>query len=169
MYECIQDVKQAIVWVKKHAKSFGGDKNKIFIMGGSAGGHLATLAAVTQNDRHFQAGFEYEDTSVFACISFYGIYNLYAIPGLVYNNDEEKQIRWRKFVSRTLLPFNVSYDSEPTIFYKFSPVHYLLTSTMPSVVPFLLVHGTTDNLVPIAFANEFEEKMTKGGFGWYQE
>jgi acetyl esterase/lipase len=46
----------------------------VFLAGSSAGGHLATLAALTPNDRRFQPGFEIADTSVAGAISLYGYY-----------------------------------------------------------------------------------------------
>ena len=46
----------------------------VFVAGSSAGGHLASLAALTPNDPAFQPGFERADTSVTAAISLYGYY-----------------------------------------------------------------------------------------------
>jgi len=48
----LQDAQQAIKFVRDHADNFGIDKNKIGIMGFSAGGHLASTAAT-----HFQHPF----------------------------------------------------------------------------------------------------------------
>ena len=44
------DIKRAIAWVHQHAHEHGGDPRQIFITGGSAGGHLSALAALTMND-----------------------------------------------------------------------------------------------------------------------
>ncbi len=40
------DVAQAVKWVKENIQTFGGDLNKIFISGHSAGGHLAALVGI---------------------------------------------------------------------------------------------------------------------------
>ncbi len=45
----LQDAQQAIRYVRTHAKTYGIDKNKIGIMGFSAGGHLASTAATHFN------------------------------------------------------------------------------------------------------------------------
>jgi acetyl esterase/lipase len=62
--EHIIDVKAAICWVKDNIASYGGDPERIVLMGASAGGHLASLAALTPNLPCFQPGFEECDTSV---------------------------------------------------------------------------------------------------------
>lgn len=43
---CIRDAKSAIRWVKEHARDLGIDTNLVILGGGSAGGHLATIAAL---------------------------------------------------------------------------------------------------------------------------
>ena len=71
----IVDVKQALAWTKEHIAEYGGDPDWIAITGGSAGGHLSSLAALTANDPQFQPGFEDADTSVRAAVPFYGLYD----------------------------------------------------------------------------------------------
>ncbi|GAA4294004.1 alpha/beta hydrolase [Aestuariibaculum suncheonense] len=45
----VNDLKDAIIWIKKHAKKYRINPNKIVILGASAGAHLATLVGVTPN------------------------------------------------------------------------------------------------------------------------
>ena len=73
----IVDVKRALAWVKEHIAEYGGDPDFVAITGGSAGGHLASLAALTPNDPAFQPGFEEADTSVAAAVPMYGRYDWY--------------------------------------------------------------------------------------------
>ena len=63
------------MWVHEHAHEFGGDPQQIFLTGGSAGGHLSGLAALTMNDPTLQPGFEHADTSVVAAMPLYGDYD----------------------------------------------------------------------------------------------
>ncbi|MEB3071483.1 alpha/beta hydrolase [[Mycobacterium] vasticus] len=72
----IVDVKKAIAWVKREIADYGGDPDFIAITGGSAGGHLSSLAALTNNDPVYQPGFESADTSVRAAVPLYGVYDL---------------------------------------------------------------------------------------------
>ena len=72
----IVDVKRAIAWVHENIADYGGDPSYVVITGGSAGGHLSSLAALTPGLAAYQPGFEDADTSVSACVPFYGIYDL---------------------------------------------------------------------------------------------
>jgi arylformamidase len=53
MKEMTGDIAKAIHWVHDHAKEYGGDPNTIFVMGHSAGAHLAAL--VCTDDRYLKA------------------------------------------------------------------------------------------------------------------
>ena len=71
----IVDVKKALAWTKASIAAHGGDPDFVVITGGSAGGHLSSLAALTPNVAAFQPGFEDVDTSVAAAVPFYGVYD----------------------------------------------------------------------------------------------
>lgn len=75
MPDQIVDVKRAIAWLRANVADYGGDPDFICITGGSAGGHLSSLAALTANDPRFQPGFETVDTRVAACVPFYGVFD----------------------------------------------------------------------------------------------
>src|SRR5262245_3296642 len=62
--EPLVDVKKVIAWVREHGREYGADPTAVFLAGSSAGGHLASMAALTPNDPAFQPGFEGADTSV---------------------------------------------------------------------------------------------------------
>ncbi|AZQ64843.1 alpha/beta hydrolase [Flammeovirga pectinis] len=48
IYECVEDTQEAIAFVRKNAKKYGVDPDKIAVGGGSAGGHLAlSLSFIT--------------------------------------------------------------------------------------------------------------------------
>ncbi len=51
----ITDIARALAWVRAHAGEFGGDPDKIVLLGHSAGAHLAALATV-DHDRLSAAG-----------------------------------------------------------------------------------------------------------------
>ena len=71
------DLKKVIAWVREHGHEYGADPALLFVSGSSAGGHMASLAALTPNDPAFQPGFEDADTSVTAAIGLNGWYGSY--------------------------------------------------------------------------------------------
>ena len=75
-------MKRCLAWVRAHAERYGGDPGFVCITGGSAGGHLSALAALSAGDRALQPGFEEADTSVAACVPFYGVYDFLDRDGL---------------------------------------------------------------------------------------
>jgi acetyl esterase/lipase len=68
------DVKKVIAWVREHGPGYGADPTTVFLAGSSAGGYLASLAALTPNNPAFQPGFESADTSVAGAVCLYGYY-----------------------------------------------------------------------------------------------
>lgn len=72
--DALIDAKRAIVWARRHAGEFGGDPATIVVAGSSAGGHLATMCALTANQPEFQPAGDDVDTAVDGAISLYGFY-----------------------------------------------------------------------------------------------
>lgn len=71
----IIDVKKSIAWIRENIAEYGGNPDFIAITGGSAGGHLSSLAALTPNRAEWQPGFETMNTAVQAAVPFYGVYD----------------------------------------------------------------------------------------------
>jgi len=143
----IVDVKRAIAWARANPELTGGDAERIAIAGNSAGGHLASLAALTPGLAVFQPGFEDADTSVSACLSWYGVYDIL-----------DRHNRWsHKGLKRLweLLVVKKSIANAPETFRMASPLEHALSGTNPNPPPFLLIHGTCDTLVPPESAEDF--------------
>jgi arylformamidase len=49
-----QQVRQAVAWVYRNARTFGGNPNRLYIVGHSSGGHLTAAALVTDWEKEFQ-------------------------------------------------------------------------------------------------------------------
>lgn len=141
------DVKRAIAWVREHAREWGGDPSFLVVTGGSAGGHLAALAALTQNDAEYQPGFEAADTSVHACVPFYGVYDFLDRHGAFRHDGLVKM------VSRHVL--KATPDEDRDAFDKASPI----SRVHAEAPPFLVVHGDNDTLVPVAMARSFVAEL----------
>ncbi len=143
--EHVIDVKRAIAWVREHADELGVDPKRIAITGGSAGGHLTALAALTPNDRSLQPGFEDADTSVMAAVPFYGIYDLQALDVYAYLRD------W--LFEKVVLKATI--DEAPELYRDVSPAHRV----SEDAPPFLIFHGDEDSLVPVEDARAFTKKL----------
>lgn len=76
-FEHLSDAKRVIAWIRANADRFGADPSQIYLSGGSAGGTLSSIAALTQNESRYQPGFEGADTSVAGVASLYGWYGGY--------------------------------------------------------------------------------------------
>jgi acetyl esterase/lipase len=142
----IVDVKRALAWVKENIARYGGDPGFVVITGGSAGGHLSSLAALTAGDRSLQPGFEDADTSVRACVPFYGVYDFTNRTG-----------KGRKDLLPLLerLVFKRRFADDPAAFDRASS----MSRVHADAPPFLVIHGTHDTLVPVAEARYFVELL----------
>jgi acetyl esterase/lipase len=144
----IVDVKRAIAWIREHGKEYGADPSFIAITGGSAGGHLTALAALTANDPEYQPGFEDADTSLQAAVPFYGVYDLAGATG------EKPAVRMRDYFLGPRVFFDKARRN-PEPFEKASPI----LRVRKDAPPFYVIHGVNDTLVPIAQARTFVEKL----------
>ena len=66
------DTKRLIAWVRSNSEELGADPARVFLIGCSAGGHLALSAALTRNDTALQPGFEAAETGVAGALVWYG-------------------------------------------------------------------------------------------------
>jgi acetyl esterase/lipase len=141
------DVKCAIAWVRAHAAEYGADPDFIAVTGGSAGAHLAALAALTPNDPEYQPGFEGADTRVQAAVPFYGVYDFAGITGPAAARMRDT------FLGPLVVRRDPRRDLTP--FQKASPI----CQVRPDAPPFYVIHGVNDTLVPIDQARRFVEAL----------
>jgi acetyl esterase/lipase len=145
----IVDCKRALAWVREHIAEYGGDPECIAVSGGSAGGHLAALVGLTPNDPEWQPGFEDADTSVAACLPFYGVYDMRCDPDLMGTYGRG----FLRLLERRIM--KASYADDPSLFEAASPDRRI-TASAP---PFYVAHGSNDTLVPVAVARHFTERL----------
>lgn len=145
----IVDVKRAIAWVRENIADYGGDPHFVAVTGGSAGAHLASLAALTANDPRLQPGFEDADTTVQAAAPYYGVYDF---------TDPEK-------MHELMLPFlehfvmQKRYIDDPGLFEFASPISHAHSAAPP----FFVLHGANDSLIPRAQAQTFCAALREAG------
>lgn len=144
----IVDVKRAIAWVKDHIAEYGGDPDWIAITGGSAGGHLSALAALTPNLAEFQPGFEDADTRVQAAVPFYGVYDI---------NEGGAPVHDLLVPTTQTYVFKEKRSRCPEMYRTASPVSHI----SEDAPPFFVLHGTNDSLVPVQQNRDFAAKLRR--------
>lgn len=127
----IDDVRTAIEWVQANIGQYGGDPRYLVTTGGSAGGHLSSLAALTV-------------PGIAGCVSFYGVYDLAGITGT------RSASSMRDFFLAPRV-FQKKYAEDPDAFIDASPLAHIT----PDAPDFLVLHGTNDSLVDVDQARAF--------------
>ncbi|GAB1474988.1 hypothetical protein MASR2M69_24290 [Bacteroidota bacterium] len=129
----IEDVKDAVKWVQANCKELNVDPDNFGFMGGSAGGHLSAVAALS-----------IPDTKVLVGVS--GIYNL-----------QSAKISAKATDGQRLKYFN---NKDPETLRVASPVNLINKKTIPACY---LIHGTGDITVEYEQTVEFAEKLKGAG------
>jgi acetyl esterase/lipase len=145
----VVDCKRAVAWVRAHIAEYGGDPSFIAVSGGSAGGQLSALVALTPDETHWQPGFEDADTSVDACIPYYGVYDM--------TGDPEGSGAYGPGLLELLEKKVMKVPIEPNrgLFEQASPTHRVTGSAPPMFV----FHGANDTLVPVEVARQFVQRL----------
>ncbi|MFC4001041.1 alpha/beta hydrolase fold domain-containing protein [Prauserella oleivorans] len=140
--------KRALGWIRDNIDNYGGDPSFLAATGGSAGGHLAALLALTPNDPALQPGFTDVDTSVQACVPHYGVYDFAGTSG-----SRASAARMRHLLAR----FVVGKDPAEAL------DDYIAASPLDRIndkaPPFFVIHGERDSLVPVREAREFVRRL----------
>ncbi len=141
------DCKRALAWIKSHISEYGGNPDYIVVTGGSAGGHLSSLLALTPNMPEFQPGFERVDTRVQGCVPYYGIYDLLDRQRLQLSVGLEIILR------KSIIKRRKEEDTE--LYERMSP----LSHVNADAPPFLVVHGDKDSLTALGEAQYFASEL----------
>jgi len=149
----IEDVTRTLAWIKKYIATYGGDPTRVVVAGGSAGGHLAALLALSEHDPTWRP----KDVKGVSDWSVRGALPLYGV--LEMTGDET---HWRGLGRglRTLLEQRVvqkRHDDDPAIYEAMSPYHRL----HEDAPPFLVIQGGNDTLVDVNVARHFVEKFRR--------
>ncbi len=145
----IVDAKRAVAWVKEHIAEYGGDPSFVAVSGGSAGGHLCALLALSEGDPAFQPGFEGADTAVQACVPFYGVMDMTGSP----EGSGRFGPGLLEMLERTVM--KTKQSEHPEVFRDASPTFRV----RPDAPPFFVLQGVNDTLVPVETARTFVERL----------
>lgn len=154
--DMVEDVSQGISFVCNNIASYGGDPNRIYLVGQSAGAHIATCALLNQAIRECGEG-DTSSWSVSQIKAYFGISGGYNLLNLVDHFH-------RRGLYRSI--FLSIMEGEESL-QKFSPQVMIKASSARSAVPLLphiiLFHGTGDNSIPSAESQAFVDALQEHG------
>jgi acetyl esterase/lipase len=143
----INDVTRVLGWVKKNVAAYGGDPDRVVISGGSAGGQLAALVALSANDPTWRPEemSDVLDWSVRGAMPFYGVLEM--------TGDET---HWRGLGRglRVLLERRIvqaPFEGNEPLYRAMSPFERISADAPP----FFVVQGRNDTLVDVQVARDF--------------
>ncbi|HZN32574.1 MAG TPA: prolyl oligopeptidase family serine peptidase [Pirellulaceae bacterium] len=157
--EMLANLNSGIRWVKDHAKDYNIDADRLGMMGASAGGHLACLAAVTAEAEKAEAGSQ-KSTRVKAVAVFFPPTDFLDYGGKpidVRSDDRLGQMVRRLAVGDGPIPQTADEATQKVT--QISPAR-LVT---PQAPPFLLIHGDADPLVPLQQSQAMLAALKKAG------
>ncbi len=144
----VEDARCALIYLIKNAKELNIDANKIVVMGGSAGGHLALMAGLLGNDHRFDANCPgVENSKVAAIVDKYGITDVWDW-GYGKNITSKSATRWLG-----------DKANDKTFALSVSPISYV-TKNSP---PVFIVHGNADPTVPYQQSVDLHKKLLEAG------
>ncbi|MGM9511185.1 alpha/beta hydrolase [Larkinella sp. GY13] len=137
------DCVRAVLWTSQHIAEFGGDPNRIFVMGHSAGGGLAAL--LTTDDRLFQKFGLAQNPIKGAILDDPAGLNMFDyLQKMEYPNDEQ---------------YLVPFGKDSTVWRAMS-AHYQVTSASP---PMLIYAGSRTYPSIASSTQKFHERLRELG------
>lgn len=146
----LEDVKASIRYLRAHADQWNIDKNRIGIIGGSAGGYLSAFAGTTSGTKTFDKGENLQESSKVNCaVDLYGLSDLSRV-GMDYS-PEVQQLHKSAGATEALWvngsPVFGGKDggilADPKAAEAANPIAYIGKNS----APMLLMHGTADKVV----------------------
>jgi acetyl esterase/lipase len=151
----LHDCKNAVRFLRANAERYGIDPDRIGVIGGSAGGHLALMVAYTTDVPGLEPEAPYPGVSsrVSAVVNLYGITDVAARR----KTDPDGKPVGPVIKKVALLP--VTVDEDPQLYKLASPV----THASKDVPPTLILHGTKDQTVDRDQATALAQTLKAAG------
>jgi acetyl esterase/lipase len=159
--EMLVNLQNGIRWVKTNSSDYGIDAGRLGLMGASAGGHLACLAAVTAGDEHSDAKIRdgTKSARVKAVAVFFPPTDFLDYGGRSLDSHDELISRLLGKPASSELLNNDSGSDSVQLLKQISPAH-LVT---PKTPPFLLIHGDADPVVPLQQSERMLAALKQAG------
>lgn len=139
----IRDVASAFAWTYKNVEKYGGNPDRIFVFGHSAGGHLSALLAL---DEQYLKAHSLSPNKIRGVIPIGGVFEL-AAPN---------KAGGKKFMEKLLEP---AFGKDRTKWKDASPIN-LVKKDAP---PFLILYGENERPLLTGQANRFYQALNNAG------
>lgn len=144
----IEDARCALIYLIQHAKELNIDPNRIVVMGGSAGGHLALMAGLLGDNSIFDSNCKGEkNIKVAAIIDKYGITDVWDWGyGPV-------------LTSKSATNWLGNFAKDEKFAKSVSPINWVNKNSPP----IFIVHGDADKVVPYQQSVDLHKKLDEVG------
>jgi acetyl esterase/lipase len=142
----LDDVQRAVRWIRANSAKYGVDRQRIGAFGHSAGAQLASLLGMEDTRDNSDAALAKFSSRVQAVVDYSG-------PTDFTTEHDPESIAFLKSFLGT------DYEKQPEAWREASPAFHAAKSD----APFLIFHGTRDEDVPIAQAEELYDKLKAAG------
>lgn len=155
----VHDMKAAIRWVRANSTRWGFDPQKIATWGGSAGGYQAAMAGVTEGISELEdlsLGSPEQSSAVQAVVDWFGPTDFLKMDEQLAEFKIDPKDAHNGEKSPESLLMGAKITEIPERVKAANPETYI----RPNAPPFLIQHGTKDNVVPSMQSAYFAEKLT---------
>jgi len=142
----LDDVQRAVRWVRANSGTYGVNPERIGAFGHSAGAQLAALLGMEDTRDNSDAALSKYSSKVEAVVDASG-------PADFTTAHEPDDIA---FLTNF---FGVDYAKHPEVWQDASPAFHVAKNN----APFLILHGTRDEVIPLAQSQELYEKLKAAG------
>ncbi|XP_047176549.1 isoprenylcysteine alpha-carbonyl methylesterase ICME-like [Vigna umbellata] len=152
----INDTCQGISFIINNIAKYGGDPNRVYLMGQSAGAHISSCALLEQAARESNKG-ENVSWSISQIKAYFGLSGGYNLLDLVDHFDN------RGLYRRIFLSIMEGEESLKVYSPEIKIQDPCLKSAIPHFPPVYLVHGTADYSIPSVASERFADALKKAG------
>lgn len=156
MRDCVIDCKDAVRYLAKNSQALELDRERVFVMGDSAGGHIAQMLLLSAPE-DLSGAQELVSVSykVIAGVSWYGPCDFERVD--LFNHDDRPDFRDR-FATRILGP-NPDHATKIERYREMSPITYLRSDSSP----LLMIQGNMDTTIPVKHAYHMQQRAEAVG------
>lgn len=130
----LDDIRDAVNFIKANSAKFNVDPNKYVYSGGSAGGQLALISGI--NDKECDA-----------IIPMFAVYDIKGFYNFLMSIGQQKNI------SKEINDFFYMNNKEEYVKYSPNDIEF------DDIAPTLIIHGTGDSTAPYSFCDKFISKL----------